>query len=262
MAPKFINKFQDQRVLVIGGTAGIGYAVAEGAVEFGAHTIVASSKKDNVDKAVQALKKSYPEASGRIEGYVCDLTADDLEGTITKLMDSATKNNSVKLDHIVDTAGGVPKQMSIDNANVADMAAFAERRLYPRIMLAKVARKYLKDTYTSSITYTSGSLAYKPMAGFGPMAGMVGGDSLTKGLAVDLAPIRVNVIIPGAIHTSLLEKFAQGGDVKAMLEYFSTKTILKRVGQVEDVAESYLGAMKNYFQTGTASHCEGGYYLA
>ena len=261
MAPNYLNKLQNKRVFLIGGTAGIGYAVAEGAIEFGATVTVASSKQENVDKAVKNLKESYPDAKDRINGHVCDISSDDVEANMTKALDFATNNKANKLDHIVDTAGGTPVPINVDNVEPSQIQSYVQGRVTPKMILAKLARHYLKDSYTSSLTFTSGSIAYKPMRGMGIVAGIVGSDSLVKGLAMDLAPIRVNLVAPGAIHTALLERFASNGDVQGMLDRWAKMSLVGRVGSTEEVAESYLTAMKNTFQTGTTSHCEGGFLL-
>ncbi len=261
MAPKYTNKLHDKRVLIIGGTAGIGYAVAEGAVEFGAHVTVASSKQENVNNAVKKLKESYPEASNRIQGHICNINSDECEANLTKAMDFATDNKSTKLDHIVDTAGAPPIPIKLETAEPSQIHTFIQARLVPKILLAKLARIYLNDSYTSSVTFTGGSLSYKPTKGFGVMASMVGHDSLVKGFAMDLAPIRVNLVAPGAIHTSLLEKFAPDGNVQGLLDRFTNASLVGRVGSTEEIAESYLAILKNTFQTGTVSLSDGGYVL-
>ena len=125
MASTYTKKLQNQRVLIIGGTAGIGYAVAEGAVEFGAHVTVASSQQENVDNAVKKLKESYPDASTRIQGHVCNTNSDECEANLIKAMDFATNNKSTKLDHIVDTAGGTPGPHQARNC-----PAFRDLRLH------------------------------------------------------------------------------------------------------------------------------------
>lgn len=261
MATTYTDKLHGKRVLIIGGTAGIGYAVAEGAVEFGAHVIVASSQQENVDNAVKKLKESYPDASSRIQGHICDTNSDECEANLTKAMDFATDNKSKKLDHVVDTAGATPVPIKLETVQPSEIYTLMKARLIPKILMAKLVPIYLNDSYTSSLTFTGGTLSYKPIKGFGVMASMVGADSLVKGFAMDIAPIRVNLVSPGAIHTKLLEKFAHDGNVQGLMDRFAGMSVLGRVGATEEVAESYLGIMKNTFQTGTISHCEGGFLL-
>jgi NAD(P)-dependent dehydrogenase (short-subunit alcohol dehydrogenase family) len=262
MATKYLNKLHNKCVLVIGGTSGIGYAVAEAAVEYGADVTVASSQQTNIDKAVKDLKTAYPSASDRIRGHVCDLSSDVVEDNLKRLFDFATNNNVNKLDHIVDTAGESIGRITLDTATPSEYHRITKVRLIGPILTAKVGRDYLHKAYTSSITLTGGVNTYRPMSGWAVLTSVGGAkDSLTRGLAKDLAPIRVNLVSPGAIHTPLLEKFAPGGDMEKITETFGKMSLLGRIGTPDEIAESYLAIMKNYFQTGTVAHVEGGYLL-
>src|ERR1700744_1071718 len=103
MSPKYSNKLEAKRVLVIGGTSGIGFCVAEACVEFGAIVTVASSRQEKVDKAVERLCTSYPDARTRISGHTVDLASSDVEEALKVLLEFTAKEG--KLDHIVHTAG-------------------------------------------------------------------------------------------------------------------------------------------------------------
>lgn len=265
MPGKYLTKFQDKSVLLVGGTSGIGFGIAEASIEFGASVVVASRTQANVDKAVERLKASYPDAKSKIRGHTVDLGANDVEAQLQKLFDFATNTGSDKLDHVVDTAGDLSMAGRLNLQTVTpDLMAEANKvRLVGSIMLAKYTNKYLNKAYTSSFTMTSGALAYRPQAGYGIMLGAGGGkDSLTRGLAKDMAPIRVNLVSPGAIETELLYRLAPGGKNDAMVERFQSMSILKRIGDVEDTTEVYMMIMKSNFVTGTVMHVEGGYLLS
>lgn len=73
-------------VVIVGGTSGVGYAIAEATVEFGANMVVVSRTQDNVDKALQRLHASYPEHNSQVRGFVCDLSSPTAEEDITKLL--------------------------------------------------------------------------------------------------------------------------------------------------------------------------------
>jgi len=137
-------------------------------------------------------------------------------------------------------------------------------RLVGVLLIAKIAARYLKKEYTSSLTLTSGAMLYRPRAGFSPFLGAGGGkEPLTKGLALDLAPVRVNLVSPGAIDTDLLYSSAPPGVSRETLaETYRKTNVLGRIGDVEDVAEAYLALMRNGFQTGSTVHVEGGYFLS
>jgi NAD(P)-dependent dehydrogenase (short-subunit alcohol dehydrogenase family) len=262
MATKYLNKLHNKRVLVIGGTSGIGYAVAEAAVEYGADVTVASSQQTNVDRAVKDLKTAYPNALDRIRGHVCDLSADAIEENLRTLFDFATNNNTDKLDHIVDTAGDSVGRITLDTANPSEYHRITKVRVIGPILIAKLGREYFHQAYTSSITLTGGVNAYKPLAGWSVLSSVSGAkDSLTRGLAKDLAPIRVNLVSPGAIHTPLVEKFVPGHGIERLQKAFGGMSLQGRIGAPDEIAEAYLALMKNYFQTGTTVQSEGGYLL-
>ena len=263
MANKYLNKLQGQHVLVVGGTKGIGYAVAEAAVEFGGTVVAASSKQENVHAAVEQLKKSYPDASDRISGQVIDISAADLEGHLDSVFQNITKGGQ-KIDHVVETAGEGMTPVNIDNATIEGLEQASRGRVAGTTILAKVARWYMNDEYTSSFTMTGGIVGFKPPKGLGLVAGIGGTkEGLSRGLAIDMAPIRVNLVSPGVIHTSLLEKRVGGDPAKLqkLLEGSASQSLLNRVGTAEDAAEIYVSAMKSHFVTGSVMHVEGGYLL-
>ncbi len=87
------------------------------------------------------------------------------------------------------------------------------------------------------------------------MLAAVGGiEFFTRGLAVDLAPVRVNCVAPGAVDTEFFQ--AYGGE--SVLNQFKERTTTKTVGRPEDLAEAYLYCMRDHFVTGTVIGSNGG----
>ncbi|KAI8202365.1 hypothetical protein KHU50_004960 [Colletotrichum sp. SAR 10_65] len=265
MARKYTNKLEGKSVLVVGGTSGIGYAVAEASVEYGANVVVASRTQEKIDSTIKRLKESYPSAADRIRGHVVDLHSDDCETSITMLFEYATNGRKDLVDHVVESAGEfLANSPTLQDATPGNITDFARTRFIGVSILAKVAGSYMKKEYTSSITMTSGVLGYKPMPGFGIKAGLVGAkESLAKGLAVDMAPIRVNLVAPGAVQTPLLDHASENipMEKEAVANMYRSSTLLNRIGDPEDLAEAYLSMMKNYFITGTTINVEGGFLL-
>lgn len=95
MASKY-QKLQNKHVLVIGGTSGLGFAVAEASLASGAHVTVSSSNPSRVESTVQKLKSSFPDAI--VAGHVCDLSKPTVEQDIEALFAKVGK-----VDHIVYT---------------------------------------------------------------------------------------------------------------------------------------------------------------
>lgn len=268
MSSKYLSRLQGKTVLIVGGSSGIGYGIAEGALEFGAAVVIASRSLARVNAAVEALQKSYPEHATNIRGQTVDLDAQhaDTEKELIALFDFATGNGAQKLDHVVETAGdlSLAGTLTLENATPELIAQAASVRLVGVVLLAKVAARYLKADYTSSLTLTSGTMMYRPRKGYSPLLAAAGGkETLTRGLAMDLAPIRVNLISPGAIGTDILYSHPPPGWSRQDLEeLYSKESILGRVGDVEDVVEAYLAVMKSGFWTAATVHVEGGALLA
>ncbi|KAJ7675670.1 hypothetical protein DFH06DRAFT_1170177, partial [Mycena polygramma] len=126
---------------------------------------------------------------------------------------------------------------------------FTIRYLGPLVVANLVAAqpgRYLKAAHTSSITLSSAVAAHRPIPGFSSIMGVPGAiEALSRGLAVDLAPIRVNVIIVGAIESELLYKML-GGNADA----FKSQMLTKELGTPEGAAEAYLFCMCSALATG------------
>lgn len=120
MASKY-QKLQNKHVLVIGGTSGLGFAVAEAALASGAHVTVSSSNPSRVDSAVQKLKSSFPEVA--IAGHVCDLSKPTVEEDIEALFAKVGK-----VDHIVFTGKASAHFREREGFYVANPPIFCSRR--------------------------------------------------------------------------------------------------------------------------------------
>lgn len=278
------TKLHNTRVLLIGGTSGIGFAVARASLEHGASIILASSSPEKVQSAIEKLKALYPEEPyiSRIAGKPCDLSNDEtIEDNIVSLFKYATvkdlfgasegagagdSDGIVPINHIVFTAGTVPRNLPATDpgVDVAYIRSLNTVRFIGGALVAKHAPTYLPSpaSASSSITYTSGGLISRPRPGMA--LGIAGGGSvegLARGLAVDLAPVRVNVVSLGPVKTELFDLFGDEKTVEGILESFGKETLLGSVGAPGDAAETYLGLMRDNFVTGTIVRSDGGFAL-
>jgi NAD(P)-dependent dehydrogenase (short-subunit alcohol dehydrogenase family) len=254
---KYLSKLANQRVLVLGGSSGIGFCVAEAALEYGAEVIISSSNQDNVDKALDRLRATYP--SGHVTGYACDLAdPSNVQGNITNLLRSATKGG--KLNHVAFTAGDFVMDTAVPRVTIEIIHAVFAVRFVGAVMLAQQLPDYMDLSPSNSLTLTGGTNTDKPMPGWSVLAGVGGSvEGLVRGLAVDLKPLRVNLVSPGAVHTELFDKFKMG---EAQLESMRAVTTTGEVGRPEDVAEAYIYAMKDRFVSGAVINTNGGRLLA
>lgn len=276
---KSISKLTGTRVLVIGGTSGIGYSVAATALEHGASVIVASSKAANVESAVSRLKDTYPPAYGaKVAGLVCDLgNQDTLDENVVRLLTEATspslfsptdqnEGESVLLDHIAFTAGDivVPSTFSLQSITIPTLTSILTVRYYATIILAKHLSNYMNWNSSSSLTLTSGTNAAKPSKGWS-VASSVGSatEGFARGIAVDLAPLRVNTVAPGAVHTELFDRMLGGQKevLEGALKGMANDTLVGKVARPEEVAEAYVYCMKDGFVDGLLLGSDGGRLL-
>ncbi|KAH8685255.1 hypothetical protein BGZ61DRAFT_495486 [Ilyonectria robusta] len=260
MAPKFINKLNNQRVLVLGGSTGIGFAVAEGALEHGADVIISSSNQTKLDNAVNRLKKHMETANlpeRRVSGHTCDLSDPKLiDANILRLLDFATKDG--KIDHVVYTAGDAVKTYNLEEIVAENIPKLGMVRVTGAMILAKHLGKYINQETSSSFTLTGGSMSWRPSPGWSVLSSIGGGvEALARGLAIDLKPVRVNCAVPGAIHTELFDTIPEDM-IDAALGSMKRDTITRTVGTPEEMAEVYLYFMKSTFATGTSVVADGG----
>ncbi|KUL91066.1 hypothetical protein ZTR_01012 [Talaromyces verruculosus] len=261
---KYTTKLANQRVLILGGTSGIGFCVAEAALEHGAHVVISGSNATKLNKAIEKLRTEYPEltATQTVAGYICDLSKPaELEINLQHLLDEATEGGQFKLNHIAFTAGDALQLPSLEELNVDAVQRAGLVRFVAPSILAKLLPKYMDRIPENSFTLTGGSNAHKPAPGWAVMAGYGAAvEGLARGLAVDLKPLRVNVVSPGAVHTEIFSGIAND-DLQTLLKRFREDTTTGTVGKAEDLAESYIYVMKDRFITGANVESNGGRLL-
>lgn len=233
-----------QQVLVLGGTSGIGLAVAQAAAAQGAKLTIASSRQDSVDRALAQL----PEGAS---GHAVDLTDGD---RVRALFDEFGT-----LDHFVYTAGEPLLLAPLAGLDVAAARKFFEIRYFGALTAVQAAVPHL--TPTGSITLTTGTAGPRPLPGSTVVSSMCGAiEALTRALAIELAPLRVNAVMPGAVRSPLWN-FPE-----EMREQFFADTAaslpMRRIGEVEDVARAFLYFMTQPHSTGTILTVDGGGVLS
>lgn len=235
---------QDSRVLVIGGSSGIGFAVARAALEQGARVTVASSDSAKVRRAVERL--------GGGSAATLDVTD---EAGVQKFFASAGT-----FDHIVFTAADWAQ---VDHSTFADIDLEAATtlfrvRFWGAMAVAKHGARHV--TAGGSITLTNGMAAHRPQKGMAIATAMAGAvEHLVLGLAVELAPVRVNGVCPGAIHTEAWDQVPAA--FRGVQEARLAKQLLTRAGEPAEAAEAYLYLMRGSYTTGQVLRVEGGWTL-
>jgi len=234
---------------------GIGFAVAEASLESGAIVTVSSSSSAKIASTIEALKNSNP--SSKIAGYACDLSKQSLEKDIETLFEQTGK-----LDHIVFTAGDSLAKMPLQEVTLEKIQRAGQIRLFAPFLVAKVGSRYLNPGPQSSITLTTGGAGEHPPPDWSIVATYCAGlHGLTKSLAVDLKPIRINLVSPGLVDTNLWADLSPQ-DREQMYKAVSAKTLTGKVAKAEDVAETYLWLMKDSNSTGSVATSDSGSHLS
>jgi len=237
------NKLANKSILVIGGTSGIGLSVASLCLGHHAHVTISSSTETKLKSALDRLKNAYPDAE--VSGYTCDLSASAVEASLKALFEKTGK-----FDHIVHTAGDSLAMCKLSEITVEKIQKAGEVRFFSALILAKYAQQYLKGGPESSLTLTTGTVAERPHADWSIVAGYAAGlYGMVRNLAVDMKPLRVNLVSPGAVDTELWD-----GMSKQQKQQFFDATEAKvptgKVGQPDDVAEAFLYSMRDHNVTG------------
>ncbi|WP_207485531.1 SDR family oxidoreductase [Arenibaculum pallidiluteum] len=237
-----------ERALVVGGSSGMGLALARSLLVDGAEVTIVGRSEARLAEA----QKRLPE-SARLRTIAADVTQED---QVARLF-----QRTGPLDHIVTTAADIEGAYQLlPSLEIAAARRVVDSKFLGPLLLAKYGAPVLSPT--GSITFTSGIAAYRP-APRGSVVAAINGAlaSLAAALAVELGPIRVNVVSPGWVDTPIWTHVA--GDAKAStLDAMARRLPVGRVGQPDDIADAIRFLMRNGFVTGTVLHVEGGHRLA
>jgi NAD(P)-dependent dehydrogenase (short-subunit alcohol dehydrogenase family) len=232
------NALQGRNILVVGRAAGIARAIALMARSEGGKVVVAGRNKDE-------LGASYRDSG--ITAEHLDITGD---ASIAALAERIGR-----IDHVVSTASARARG-TLPELQRADLQLSLDTKLLGPLMLAKYLAPQMHGD--GSFVLFSGVHAFKAKVGYlgvGITNGAV--DFLTRLLAVELAPIRVNGVSPGVIDTGAWDAMGEDGK-RAYFEHISATNPVGRIGTVEDVAQAVLFAMTNTFMTGVMLKVDGG----
>lgn len=233
-----MTSLNDKRVLVVGGSSGIGLAVAARALSEGASVTIASRSAPKLEEAVRQL-------GGGVRPVVLD-TGD--ENGIERFFASEDAWDHIAVSASRTTSGPVRK-LALDDAKKS-----MESKFWGAYRIARAA----KFAERGSLTFISGYLSERPSA-TSVLQGAINAalEALARGLALELAPIRVNAVSPGTIDTPLWSGMDDAAR-KAMFDRIAGSLPAKAIGQPSDIANAVMFLMTTPFATGSTVRVDGG----
>jgi NAD(P)-dependent dehydrogenase (short-subunit alcohol dehydrogenase family) len=225
-----------QRVVVIGRGGGIARAIAVAAAAEGAAVVAAG-------RSVDGLREAYgPDATV----LPVDVTDED---SVRRLAEEAGR-----VDHVVVTASARARGATVDLAPETVLLSLQTKVVGP-LLVAKHFAGHVSDG--GSLVFASGATARRPAVDMTAVAATNGAvDAMTRSLAVELAPVRVNAFAPGTVDSGAWD--ALGERKAGFLSDRAERNPVRRVGSSEDIASGVVFLMTNAFVTGITLGLDGG----
>jgi len=229
-----------KKVVVVGGSSGIGFSTAELAKSDGAEVIIASHNPERLNAAAAKLG---------VTAIAADVTSDESIASLFK--------KCGPVDHVVLTAAQL-RTGPFKTVAMEDVRATMESKFWGAWRVARSA----DISAGGSLTLVTGFLSVRPR----PNSAIVGAangalESLARSLALELAPVRVNAVSPGIIDTPIRAAMPEQAR-KDMLAKTAAALPVGRVGTGEDIARQILAFMTIGFATGSIVYLDGGALVA
>ncbi|HEX6355559.1 SDR family oxidoreductase [Actinophytocola sp.] len=244
-------------VVVIGGSSGMGKGVARSAAALGASVVVTSRSADRLDDAVKQVTDGIPDAVPP-RAFVCDLTDDESVNALFGQLE--------RLDHLVITATPGSGGGAFLDTDVEDARGVVDGKLWGSWRAARAGARLMIDgpgasPAERSILFNTGGMAVRPVAGRATISvAFAAVEALTRALAVELAPLRVNALRPGLTDTEMWSSVPDA-DREAIFSEFARTAPARRVGTPADQGGAATFLMTAPFVTGAVLDVDGGILL-
>ncbi len=239
------ENLSNQRIVITGITGGIAKAIAKRLLAAGAEVIVSARSQEK-------LEQSLADLTGKVSGYVMDLT--------DKTSVKAFFNRVGQFDHLV-TPAASSMFAPIKEMDFSAARNILETKQWGQMLSVHYALPFLKDT--SSITLFSGTVTQKPLPGATMFAAAgAATEAAARIWAYELAPIRVNTIVPGVIATPVWnDLMGNKTQAQAQLDTIASSLPVRRVGTPDDIAKAAAFLIDNGFTNGISLVVDGGHRL-
>lgn len=233
-------------IIVVGGSSGMGFGVAQAALAKGAEVIIVGRSPERLAQAAENLASAK-----HVRTIAADITSED---EVRRLFETAGR-----FDHLFVSAASNLAYQPIREFDLEAARKTIDAKLVAALLLSKYAARQINEH--GSITFTAGIAAERPMPTATLVAAVNGGlFSFTYALALALAPVRVNTISPGWIETPLWDT-TFGANKQTMFERTAQRLPVGRIGRPSDIGHAATFLMENEFTTATVLPVDGGHRL-
>lgn len=228
---------KNKKIIVVGGSSGIGLAVAHKALDTGAEVIIAARTVSKLATAASRLGS----------------------GVQTEVLDASDENAVVRFfeyigsfDHLVIAIKPTLPEGGalLEDAGIARLAF--DVKFWGQYYLVKHAARHIRKS--GSITLTSGVASRRAYQGYA-MMGVINAatEALCRALAAELAPIRINAVCPGFVNAEPVNS-----EREQLVKFLAPDMPMSRLAKADEIADAYLYLMKNAYSTGSTVVVDGG----
>lgn len=229
-----------QKIVIVGGTSGMGRAVADLAQEQGAEIVIVGHDPQKATTTAAGM-------GAGVTGLACDLLDPASIDVLAAQVGS--------LDHLVLSAAVLNYGPFLE-LPVAEARATMDAKFWGYYLITRALAPQLSDH--GSITFFTGVAAVRPSSGTVMVTAVNSAlEGLTRSLAVELSPKRVNAVSPGIVETPAWAHLSEHKRTE-MFDQLSCSLPAGRVGQPADVAHAVLELASNGYTTGEVRNVDGG----
>ena len=236
------ERLAGQNIVIMGGSSGIGLAVAIALVQSGANVTITGRSQEKLNSVARDLQ---------LNTHLADATSR------VSLEDFYQQHGS--FDHLILSIGGAEGGGPFRTLDMERLQQGFENKFWAQIRAVQLALKTLRND--GSVTLVTSSAARRPNLNTSGLAAINGAlEAMVRVLAAELRPLRVNAVSPGVVDTPLWSRFPEQ-QRQRMLSGLASLAALGRIGRPDEIADAVCFVVRNEFMTGAVIECDGGIRL-